>query len=508
MEQQMVLEAKDITMTFPGVKALDNVKLDLRAGEVLGLIGENGAGKSTLMNILLGTYTPVTGTMHLKGSAYTPRSPHDALRSGISMIHQEISLIHSMSIAENIWLGRETKFTRGGIIDNKARLEATKVLLEEIELDLDPDALVETLPIAAMQLVEVARAISYESDVVIMDEPTSALTDVEVGKLYNIIRKLSAKGKSVIYISHKLEELFDICHRVTVFRDGKYVTTKKTEELDKDQLVSLMVGRDVTNLYPKEDVKIGDVVFECRNLERKGSFKNVSFSVHAGEILGFCGLIGAQRTEIMQAIFGLDKMDAGQMFLNGEEIVNRSPRQAIANHIALVTEDRLRTGGIHMLSVKTNLSLAYLRKLCKFGFVDQKQETEDYDRMASAMNIKVSSPGQALSSLSGGNQQKVIIGKWLLTEPSVLILDEPTRGVDVGAKAEIYKLIGQLAKQGKAIIMISSELPELMGISDRIHVVKEGEIAAYVNREDFDQDRLMSYAFGVNEERGTKNEPK
>jgi ABC-type sugar transport system ATPase subunit len=498
MEKE-ILRVKNITMLFPGVKALDDVELSLNKGEVWGRIGETGAGKSTLMNILLGIYTPSAGTMTLKNKPYAPRSPHDALGSGISMIHQEISLIPGMSVAENIWLGRENKFTRGGIINTKHRLDAKYKLLQQLDIVLNPNSIISTLSVANMQLVEVARAVSYESDIIVMDEPTSALTDVEIKKLYKIVNQVSASGTAVIYISHKLEELFEICNRITVMRDGKYITTKGIEEVTKDDLVSLMVGRDITNFYPKEQVEIGDVVFECKNLTKSGSFKNVSFSVRSGEILGFCGLIGSQRTEIMQSIFGLEHPDSGELYLKNKRIFNKSPAHAIKNHFAMVTEDRLRTGGIHMLHVKLNLSIAYLKHLCKFWFVNNRAEVKACNRMVEAMNIKLFSLAQTMGTLSGGNQQKVILGRWLLTEPNVMIFDEPTRGIDVGAKAEIYKLIGNMVKQGKAVIVISSELPEIMGISDRIIVVRNGEIAANIERVNFDTVTLMSYAFGVAE---------
>lgn len=494
-----ILEMQNISMQFPGVKALDDARLDLEKGEVLGLIGENGAGKSTMMNILLGSLKPTSGKMFFKGKEYQPKSPSDALNTGISMIHQEVSLVPGMTVAENIWIGREKRFSRGGILDVKKRLEETRRIMDELDVHIDPDIQVGYLPIAAMQLVEVLRAVSYDSEVIIMDEPTSALADVEIQKLYNIIRTLSARGTSVIYISHKLEELFEVCQRVTVFRDGKYIDTKSVDELNQNQLINLIVGRELKDMYPKEKVVFGEEIFSCKNLRREGSFSNISFSVRKGEILGFCGLMGAQRSEIMQSIFGLDPLDGGELYLNGKEIKNRTPKQAIANHMALVTEDRLRRGGIHMLPIRLNLSLAFLKTICRNGFVNREKEAAACDQMVEKMRIKLASLSDSFGSLSGGNQQKVIIGRWMLTRPEVLILDEPTRGVDVGAKAEIYKLIGELAKEGKGILMVSSELPELMGVCDRIIVIREGRLAGEVKRKDFDQDLLMSYAFGVNE---------
>lgn len=496
---ETILEMQDIYMRFPGVIALDHARLNLEKGEVLGLIGENGAGKSTMMNILLGSLKPTSGKMIFKGKEYLPKSPSDALDAGISMIHQEVSLVPGMTVAENIWIGREKMFSSRGILNVKKRLEETKKIMDDLDVHIDPDAMVGYLPIASMQLVEVLRAVSYSSDVIIMDEPTSALADVEIKKLYNIIRKLSSRGTSVIYISHKLEELFEVCDRITVFRDGKYIDTKAADEIDQKQLINLIVGRELKDMYPKENIKIGEEIFSCKNLRREGSFSDVSFTLHKGEILGFCGLMGAQRSEIMQSIFGLDPLDGGEIYVNKKLVQNKNPRKAIQNHLALVTEDRLRRGGIHMLSIRINLSLAFLKTICHFGFVDSGAELAACNSMIEKMRIKLSSMSDTFGSLSGGNQQKVIIGRWMLTKPDVLIMDEPTRGVDVGAKAEIYRLIGELAKEGKGILMVSSELPELMGICDRIIVVREGRLVGEVERDEFDQDLLMSYAFGVKE---------
>ena len=319
---ETILEMQDIYMRFPGVIALDHARLNLEKGEVLGLIGENGAGKSTMMNILLGSLKPTSGKMIFKGKEYLPKSPSDALDAGISMIHQEVSLVPGMTVAENIWIGREKMFSSRGILNVKKRLEETKKIMDDLDVHIDPDAMVGYLPIASMQLVEVLRAVSYSSDVIIMDEPTSALADVEIKKLYNIIRKLSSRGTSVIYISHKLEELFEVCNRITVFRDGKYIDTKAADEIDQKQLINLIVGRELKDMYPKENIKIGEEIFSCKNLRREGSFSDVSFTLHKGEILGFCGLMGAQRSEIMQSIFGLDPLDGGEIYVNKKLVQN------------------------------------------------------------------------------------------------------------------------------------------------------------------------------------------
>lgn len=496
-ESKTLLKMHGISKTFPGVKALDKVSFELNRGEAHALIGENGAGKSTLMKILLGSYKPDEGFMQYKGKKYSPKFPAHALKMGISMIHQELSLVPNMSVAENIWIGRENKFKRYGIISPKKRLEATNELLSQLKIELDPNIEVAKLSIASMQLVEITRAISYGSDIIIMDEPSSALTNREIDKLYEIVRDLITKGKSVIFISHKLEELYEICSRVTVLRDGQFISSNKIKDITHDELIRQMVGRKLENMYPKEDVDIGKVVFEARDLCREGFFRNISFEVRRGEILGFCGLMGAGRTEIMQGIFGIDKLSSGTILIDGKEVQIKNTRQAIANKIAMVTEDRLRRGAIHKLSVRINLSLAYLKRICRFGFINFRHEKDACQKMVDIMEIKVASIEQEIGSLSGGNQQKVILGKWLLTEPEVLILDEPTRGIDVGSKAEIYKLVGRHAREGKAIIVVSSELPEIIGICDRIIVVKNGEIVAEEVRKDFNEETLMKAAFGV-----------
>lgn len=496
-KNETILELKNISKSFPGVIALKNVDFNVKQREVHALIGENGAGKSTLMRIILGSHQPTSGEMFFKGKRYQPKAPSDALNMGISMIHQEISLIPSLSVSDNIWLGREAAFGNKLFINMKKQEVASKVIIEQLGLDISPRTEVCKLSIAQMQLVEIARAVSYNADIIIMDEPTSALADAEVEKLYGIISNLKDEGKSVIFISHKLEEVLRICDTVTVLRDGHFIKELDAEKTSKDELVSLMVGREMSNVYPKEIVDIGGPVFEVKNFSQPGVFNNVSFAVRKGEILGFSGLIGSGRTEIMRAIFGVDPHQTGSLMLNGKQIDIKNSADAVRNKLSMVTEDRLRCGAIHALPVKFNASIAYLRKITRFGFVIQMQEKTDVQDMVDKLSIKVSNLDNEIGLLSGGNQQKVIIAKWLLTQPEVLILDEPTRGIDVGAKAEIYKLICSLAKQGKAIIFISSELPEVMGISDRILVVREGQIAGEFLRDDFDQKRIMSCAFGA-----------
>lgn len=497
-QDEIVLEMRDIVKTFPGVKALDKANLRVKKGEIHALIGENGAGKSTLMKILLGIHTPDSGEIIYKGRPVSFHSPVDALTSGISMIHQEISLIPTVDVSENIWIGREKNFRRGWLIDRNRRYRATEDLLRRLKIQINPRTMVHRLSIAHMQLVELARAISYDSRVVVMDEPTSSLTDSEIRLLYAIARELSENGVSIIFISHKLDEIFDICHHVTVMRDGKYVSDYPTSGITKDQLVTEIAGREITALFPKEEAEIGDVVMEVKELSSAGVFSNVSFQARAGEILGFYGLVGAGRTEIMRAIFGIDKLDSGEIWLGGKQIRIKSPAEAIGYGLAMVTEDRLRLGIIPNLSVALNISLAYLKTITRFmGFVDSGRETGDAEEMVGALNVKTPSLKQRIGALSGGNQQKAIIARWLQTNPKVLILDEPTRGIDVSSKAEIHRLISMLAQQGKAVIMISSELPEILGMSDRVIVVREGELAGDIPRGSANQEELLQYAFGT-----------
>ena len=496
-KKEPILCVKNVSKSFPGVQALKGVNLRVYPGEVHALLGENGAGKSTLMKIVLGMYQPSSGEMECKGRKYAPKSPAEALANGISMIHQEISLVPTTTVSENIWIGRESRFGNKVFINKKKQNEATDEILKRLGLHIKPSAVVSGLSIAEMQLVEIARAVSYDSDIIIMDEPTSALTDDEVDKLYDIIDSLKKQGKAVIYISHKFDEIFHICDRATVFRDGEYIDENMIAEVTEERLVSKMVGRKMDDMFPKLEIEIGEPVLEVEHLQRKSIVNDVSFTVRKGEILGFAGLLGAGRTEIMETLFGVTPKDSGTVRLHGKEVHIANAKQAIRHKMAMITEDRRHTGLILMQSVRMNESLAYLRQITKCGFFNRKAEIKDTDDYARKLSIKVPSMNTEIALLSGGNQQKAIIAKWLLTEPDVLIMDEPTRGIDVGAKAEIYKLIGELAKQGKAIILVSSELPEVCGISDRIMVVRQGMIAGEFNREEFNSDAIMKCAFGV-----------
>ena len=498
MAKEVLLQMKSISKSFTGVQALNQARFELYKGEVHALVGENGAGKSTLMKILLGICSLDEGEIIYKGKAVVFKSPHDALQSGISMIHQEISLVPTLDVAENIWMGREDMFRRFGLLNTGKRFEATKALLHKLEINIDPKSLIKNLSVANMQLVELARAVSYESDIIIMDEPTSALTDSEIKLLYKIVRDLSSAGVSIIFISHKLEEIFEICDRVSVLRDGQWIGTKQSREISNDELIKLIVGREMKDMYPKSATRIGRQIMKVENLCKNGVFTDVSFTLNEGEIIGFCGLMGAGRTEIARAVFGIDQCDSGSIEISGKQVKITSPEKAIALGLGMVTEDRLRQGAIHDLSVRANMSLSYLKNISnKLRLINFRKEKDDCVDMVKKLSVLLSSINQPIKSLSGGNQQKVIIGRWLLTQPKILILDEPTRGIDVGSKSEIHRLISELASRGLAIIMISSELPEILGMSDRIIVVRKGKIVLDSPRQDVDQEILMAHAFGA-----------
>lgn len=487
-----ILEIQDVSKSFSGVYALKGVRLTVKKGEVHALIGENGAGKSTLMKIILGMHQPNEGSMLFKGETYAPKNPMDALQAGVSMIHQEISLADNMTVAENIWVGREP--TKGGFVDYAEMNRKAKALLSELNLDISPSCKVKKLKVAQQQMVEIARAISYDSDLIIMDEPTSALTEDEVKSLFSIIRNLKKKQVTVIIITHKLNELFEISDSVTVLRDGEYVGCYPIEEMTEKKLVSLMVGRELNEMFPKQVASIGGELLSVKHLTLKGVFEDVSFTVRKGEILGVAGLMGAGRSEIMLSLFGAVPPDSGEIFIDGKKAAIRSPRDAIRNGIAMVTEDRKLTGLSLCRSCKENMSIAHLKKISPHLFLNEKKERREIERMIQALSIKLASVRQAVSSLSGGNQQKIVLARWLLTEPRILILDEPTRGIDVGAKAEIHRLISELTGTGMAVIMISSELPEILGMSDRILVVHNGRVSGELTREEASQERIMEFA--------------
>ncbi|MDK2811695.1 MAG: inositol transport system ATP-binding protein [Petroclostridium sp.] len=498
MTKEYILEMSNISKSFPGVKALDNVQLKIRKGTVHALMGENGAGKSTLMKILAGIYQPDDGTIIFKGNQIEVKNPHDALKYGISMIHQELSPIPHMTVAENIFLGREPLIGKTGLVDKKKMVEDAKELLEKLEMhDINPTALMHQLSIAKTQQVEIAKAISYDSDLIIMDEPTSAITEVEVEHLFKIVRNLRDKGVAIIFITHKMDEVFKIVDEITVFRDGQYIGTELAENLNKEKLIEMMVGREITQMFPKEPAEIGEVILSVKNLTKSGLFENVSFDLRKGEILGFAGLMGAGRTEVMESIFGIRKADQGEVYIKGEKVEINTPRDAIKRKMAFLTEDRKLTGVFLPLAVRDNIVVSCIDKFINGLFLNKKKIEEVCQQEKDKLAIKTPNMNQKIKNLSGGNQQKVLISRWLLTDPDILILDEPTRGIDVGAKSEIHRLMSKLAQQGKAVIMISSELPEILGMSDRILVMHEGKITGELDRFEATQEKVLEYATGV-----------
>jgi len=490
----VLLEINSVRKAFPGVVALDNVQFTLRAGTVHALMGENGAGKSTLMKIIAGVYIPDNGELRIKGRPVKLTGPLDALNNGIAMIHQELNLMPFMTVAENIWIRREPK-NRFGFVDHGALRRQTQDLFDRLGIDIDPEIEVRHLSIASRQMVEIAKAVSFESDVLIMDEPTSALTDKEVSHLFRIIRQLREQGKGIVYITHKMNELFDIADEVSVFRDGKYIDTKLSSEVTRDDIIKMMVGREITQMFPKETVPIGDVVMSVKDLAVKGIFRGVSFDLRAGEILGLAGLVGSGRSNVAEALFGVVPATSGTIQIEGIDVTIDTPAQAMKYGMAFLTEDRKETGCFLILDILSNMESAVLSdRYVKFGFVQSRALRDDCEEMSRKLRVKTPSLDEVIQNLSGGNQQKVLIGRWLLTKPKILILDEPTRGIDVGAKAEIHRLVSQLAGQGVAVLMISSEMPEVLGMSDRVMVMHEGRMTGIVDRKDADQVRVMEMA--------------
>jgi methyl-galactoside transport system ATP-binding protein/inositol transport system ATP-binding protein len=492
---------KNIVKSFPGVQALKGVELKVRPGEIHALMGENGAGKSTLMKCIAGIYKPNAGEIVYDGKVMAPYTTAEALKMGISMIHQELSPVLHRPIMENIWLGREP-LTRLGLVDHKKMQEMTAEVLKEIDLDEDPRTLMASLTVAKMQMIEIAKAVSFNSKLIIMDEPTSALTEKEIKQLFAIMRRLKAQGKSIIYISHKLDEIYEITDRVTVYRDGSYIGAEETKKLKVDRLINMMVGRDVNEMFPKVDCPIGEVKLEVRNLSHKRFFRDVSFTVRRGEILGIAGLVGAGRTEVIETIFGVREKAGGEIFVDGQKVDIRMPRDAIERGMAWLTEDRRRSGIFPMLSVELNMAIANIpRFLNRLGLVKESYLNGVCKEYVQKIQVKTPSLAQKVENLSGGNQQKVLVARWLMTEPDILFLDEPTRGIDVGTKAEIHRLITTLAGEGKSIVMISSELPEVMGMSDRIVVMHQGRVTGILeNRKDLTQEELMAYATNTADE--------
>ncbi len=489
--EDFILVMKDIIKGFPGVKALDNVQLKVKKGTVHGLMGENGAGKSTLMKCLIGLYRKDSGTIFFDGKNVNFQTVSEAINAGISMINQELCPIPERSVAENIWVGREPKKNLL-MVDHKSMHELTEALLEKFNITISPDTLLKDLTIAQMQMIEIIRAVSYDSKIVIMDEPTSSLTQAEVRHLFHIIKNLKEQGISIIYITHKMEEVFQICDEVTVMRDGQYISTNNMEDLTMDTLISKMVGREITQMFPKQACPIGEVILRADNISVDNIVHNVSFELHKGEILGFAGLIGAGRTETMEGIFGLRKLSQGNIYKQGVKVKIDNPGTAIAHKIGMLTEDRREKGIVEVRNIYDNTILSHLRA---YGFpIAHSRVRKDTDEYCTRLNVKTPDYKELIQNLSGGNQQKVLVARLLLNNPDVLIFDEPTRGVDVGAKVEIHSLITKLAGEGKGIILISSELPEVMGMADRIIVMHEGIITGILDRSEFDQELIMRYA--------------
>lgn len=480
------LELRNLHKRFPGVYAVKGVGFVVEQGEVHALVGENGAGKSTLMKMINGELTLDEGEILYNGIAAKAKSVSDAKKLGVSMIHQELSPLKNMTIAQNIFLGNEMHIGKTAFVDDREMNKECGEILKSYGMNLNPKSYVADLSIAQIQMLEIIKAVRSNANLIIMDEPTSSLSDEESQKLFTIIHELVEKNVSVIYISHRLDEILDLSDQITVLRDGTYVKTVSANGVTKDQLVEMMVGRSLDNIYPKEEAIIGEPVLKVEGLTSEGVFKDIDFIVRSGEILGVSGLVGAGRSEIFRAVFGIDPYSAGKMFIDGQEVNIKTPAEAIDNGLAFVSEDRKELGLVLCRSIKENVALPNLKGMSRLGFIKPKSEKESVESFRDMLSIKAANIGVDSSTLSGGNQQKVVLAKWLLSNPKVLILDEPTRGIDVGAKFEIYKIMSDLAKQGIAIVMISSELPEIIGMSDRVIVISQG-----MKTGEFMRDKIM-----------------
>lgn len=489
-----LLEMTNISKEFSGVYVLDSVDFSLESGEIHALVGENGAGKSTLMKILMGVYSSDGGTILLDGEEVCIQNPYQALSLGISMVHQELNPVPHMTVAENIFLGREEG--RLGFV-NKSRQESlTRTILEDLDICISPKKKMSELSIAEIQMVEIAKSISCNAKIIIMDEPTSAIPEAEVGKLFKIITRLSKQGIGIIYISHKMDELYEIANRVTVLRDGQLIGSSDIDRISRYELICMMVGRELTEIFPDANNKHGDVILSAGSLSRPGEFEDISFDLRRGERLGIAGLMGAGRSELAMAIFGANKIHSGELYLSGEKVNIHSPSQAIRLKIALITEDRKKYGLNLLASTRNNIVSVIEYRLARMGVFNEKKANTISDDMIKQLNIRVRSRQQKVSHLSGGNQQKVVLAKWLTEDIDVFIFDEPTRGIDVGAKSEIYKIINTLAEQGKGIILISSEMPELIGLADRVVVLHEGKLAGELAKDEITQENIMAFCAG------------
>jgi len=493
--QNLLLEMKNITKTFPGVKALDNVSLEVKSGTVHALMGENGAGKSTLMKCLFGIYLKDSGTIRLNGEEVSFKSPKDALENGVAMVHQELNQALKRNVMDNLWLGRYP--THLNVITNEKKMyKDTMEIFKTLNININPKAIMSTLPVAQRQMVEIAKAVSYNAKIIVFDEPTSSLAEQEVEHLFKIIDMLKKQGCGIIYISHKMEEILKISDDVTVMRDGKHIATHPASELNMDKIIRLMVGRELTTRFPPKNNTPGEVIMRVEGLSSQYNIlSDVSFELRSGEILGIAGLAGAGRTEILENIFGISTRKSGKIFIHGKEVKNRNPREAIKNGVALVTEERRADGIFAILNILENTAISNLKsyKVNKL-YLSKKRMLKDTNWAIKAMRIKTPSYSTQIRTLSGGNQQKVIFGRWMLTNPEILLLDEPTRGIDVGAKYEIYQLIIDLASKGKGVIMVSSEMPELLGVCDRILVMSGGRTAGVVDTDKASQEDIMTLA--------------
>ena len=488
-----ILELKHITKLYPGVVALNDVSLEVRRGEILALVGENGAGKSTLIKTCSGAIHPTQGEIVINGKSFTGMTPQTSEQNGIGVIYQEFNLVGDLSVAENIFLGRAIR--KGMVIDLKAMERESKKILDSLNIKINPKTLVKTLSVGYQQMVEIAKAVSQNAKLLIMDEPSAPLTSAEVEAMFAIVDKLKAGGVSIIYISHRLDEIFRLADRITILRDGQYVTTLNTDETNKDELVKYMVGRQLTEVYPKRDeicVK-DEVIFEAVNVSGNGD-KNISFKIHRGEVLGLGGLVGAGRTEFAELMFGMRPKTAGKFIFKGKEISPKTPKDAIELGIGLVPEDRKKEGALLGMSIRCNINMPIYQRISKGTVINEKKEEEIAQTYRKEISIKTPTLDQLVKNLSGGNQQKVILAKWLAADSELLIFDEPTRGIDVGAKQEIYTLINHLVEQGKTVLMISSEMEELMGMSDRILILAEGNMTGELNKSEFNQERIMQLA--------------
>ncbi|MFV3351362.1 galactose/methyl galactoside ABC transporter ATP-binding protein MglA [Aeromonas veronii] len=494
-QSEWLLEMIDVSKSFPGVKALDNVNLRVRPHSVHALMGENGAGKSTLLKCLFGIYEKDQGKIFFKGQEINFTSSKEALENGVSMVHQELNLVLQRTVMDNMWLGRYP--TKGWFIDHGKMYDDTKRIFDELDIDIDPKVKVATLSVPQMQMIEIAKAFSYDAKIVIMDEPTSSLTEKEVNHLFKIINKLKEKGCGIVYISHKMEEIFQLCDEITILRDGQWVATQPLKGMTMDQIIGMMVGRELTQRFPEKTNQPKEVILEIEHLTAKNqpSIQDITFNLHKGEILGIAGLVGAKRTDIVETLFGIRDRSQGSIKLHGKEVANHNAHEAIRNGFALVTEERRSTGIYSRLDIAFNSLIANMDSYKgSMGLLSDNKMKSDTQWVIDSMRVKTPTQQTQIGSLSGGNQQKVIIGRWLLTQPEILMLDEPTRGIDVGAKFEIYQLILELAKKDKGIIIISSEMPELLGITDRIMVMSNGRVAGIVNTKETDQSEILRLA--------------